>query len=313
MTHFQRKAYKNGNSLLPMKCKKAIVCTPNERYAEGITPDEVRKKLGKPDYQKALAQHKAYCDALRQAGVTEIIDLAAYREEWSRLPCWRDYIPVHFSPDDCFVEDLAVVTEQGVILTNPGHPQRRGEVFFMDYVLNDCLKYSLIGSIQSPGYLDGGDVVRVGNHYFLGYSDRETDIRTNTEGLRQLEKILTEKGYTFSRIPVRKPLHLSTGSSCLDNRTVVTISEFFDYYSNHVARDRINMLLPARSEEYATNMRSVNGHVLMPAGFPSMKMMVRDLDYKLKIIEVELSEFQKQNGSTTCLSLLVPETLKSSG
>lgn len=293
-----------------MRCTKAIVCTPNERYAEGITPDEIRQRLGKPDYQKALEQHKAYCDALRQAGVTEIINLADYRERFRRLPSWSDDIPDNFSPDDCFVEDLAVFTDQGVILTNPGHPQRRQEVLFMDYVLDFCLGYPIIGRIQDPGYLDGGDVVRAGNHYFLGYSDRETDIRTNTKGLKQLEKILTEGGYTFSRIPVKKPLHLSTGSSCLDDRTLVTISEFLAHYDKYHGKANISSHLAVREEEYAANMRSVNDYVLMPAGSPSMRMMIKDFGYN-KIIELKMSEFQKQNGSTTCLSLLVPETLKS--
>ncbi len=293
-----------------MKCKKAIVCTPNEQYAEGITPPEVRQKLGKPDYQKALEQHKAYCDALRQAGVTEIIDLASYRRGYMKLPNWSDDIPDHFSPDDCFVEDLAVFTDQGVILTNPGHLQRRSEVFFMDYVLEECLKYPIIGRIQNSGYLDGGDIVRMGNHYFLGFSDRTDDIRTNVEGLEQLEKILKEKGYTSSRIPVRKPLHLSTGSSCLDDKTLVTIFEFLPHYGEPANQEKFSALLAAaRLEEYAANLRSVNDYVLMPTGFPGIKMLVKNHSYN-KIIELDMSEFRKQNGSTTCLSLLVPEMLK---
>ncbi len=293
-----------------MKCKKVIVCTPNEWYAEGITPGEVRKKFGKPDYRVALEQHQAYCDALRQTGVTEIIDLASYREKFSRLTSWSDESPGHFSPDDCFVEDLALVTEHGVILTNPGHPQRRQEVNFMNYALDFCLGYPIIGRIQDPGYLDGGDVVRVENHYFLGYSDRGNDIRTNHAGLNQLETILKKFGYTSSRIPVREPLHLSTGSSFIGKRTVLTISEFLPYYFNTIENSVVSSVIAVAvgSDEYATNTRFVNEHVLMPAGFPAMKMMVRDLGRK--ITELNMSEFRKQNGSTTCLSLLIPNTLK---
>ncbi len=287
-----------------MKSTKAIVCTPNEQYPQGITDPKLRERHGKPDYHQALEQHKAYCDALRQAGITEIINLADYQEEFSRLPNWSDDALDHFSPDDCFVEDITVFTDHGVILTNPGHPQRRQEVNFMEYMLSFRLEFPIIGQIQDPGYLDGGDVVRAGNHYFLGYSDRKEDIRTNAAGLEQLEDILQKKGYSFSRIPVGAPLHLSTGSSYLGNQIIATIPEFTKYYQSK----GLTTFVSEPDEEYAANMRCVNEYVLMPVGFPKMKKRVERLSHK--VIELNMSEFQKQNGSMTCLSLLIPETFK---
>ena len=73
-----------------MLCQTAVVCTPHDLYPEGITSDEIRRKFGKPDYAKALEQHQAYCRALLQAGVTEIINLANYREKFLQLPSWSD-------------------------------------------------------------------------------------------------------------------------------------------------------------------------------------------------------------------------------
>src|SRR5882724_3974285 len=48
-----------------MNYKYAIVREPDGNFANGLTTVE----LGSPDIEKALAQHKAYCDALKSCGV----------------------------------------------------------------------------------------------------------------------------------------------------------------------------------------------------------------------------------------------------
>ena len=44
-----------------------IVKTPCRAVTEGITS---APELGKPDYEKALQQHRCYIEALKQCGVT---------------------------------------------------------------------------------------------------------------------------------------------------------------------------------------------------------------------------------------------------
>ena len=280
-------------SLRSMKHKTAIVCTPHLAYAEGLTTKELIETLGKADYHLARKQHNIYCHYLQLAGISELINLADY----------RDFIEQELSPDDCFVEDAAVFTDKGVILANPGRPERRKEMDLAAYVLT-AVGIPIIGSITDPGYLDGGDVVRAGNHYFLGYSDRKDDIRTNQEGLEQLESILKQCGYASSRIPVLTPLHLSTGSSYLGNTVIAAIPEFAYYYQSQ----GFTTMIPDAEERYAANMRYVNESVFMPVGFPKMKERVKQLGRT--IIELDLSEFRKHNGSMTCLSLLIPEIPK---
>ncbi|MCX6260919.1 MAG: N(G),N(G)-dimethylarginine dimethylaminohydrolase, partial [Bacteroidia bacterium] len=70
---------------------KAIVRRPGRNFAEGITT----ANLGKPDFEKALEQHSAYCDALTTCGL-ELIVLEADERY----------------PDGCFVEDTAIVTSE---------------------------------------------------------------------------------------------------------------------------------------------------------------------------------------------------------
>ena len=87
--------------------KHAIVRPPASTFAQGQTGVD----LGTPDLPKALEQHAHYCAALEQCGLT-----------LTHLPPDPEY------PDSTFVEDPAVLTRHGAILTRPGAPTRAGEV-----------------------------------------------------------------------------------------------------------------------------------------------------------------------------------------
>src|SRR2546423_2292871 len=140
----------------------AIVRPPATNFGEGLTTAD----LGPPDYERALAQHEAYCAALERSGLTLI-----------RLEADPNY------PDSCFVEDAAIVTTHSAILTRPGAPSRRGEVESIRKVLRNY--FSSLSELPSPGILDGGDVCEAEKHYFIGVSDR-----TNEVGAQQLAALL---------------------------------------------------------------------------------------------------------------------------
>src|SRR5687767_5610169 len=94
--------------------KKAIVRPPGRNLADGLTSVD----QGKPDYERALRQHRAYCEALQSCGLS-LIELEADEQY----------------PDSTFVEDTALVTGRGAILTRPGASSRAGEVDSIDPVL----------------------------------------------------------------------------------------------------------------------------------------------------------------------------------
>src|SRR5713226_3007693 len=153
----------------------AIVRPPGPNFSEGLTTVD----LGQPSYRRALEQHEAYCEALRQCGLA-LVSLEADDRH----------------PDSTFVEDTAVLTEQCAILARPGAPSRIGEVAGIATVLAKF--YSELLSIREPGTLDGGDVCEVGNHFFVGISQR-----TNAEGAQQLTDLLASLGYTTSFVDIR--------------------------------------------------------------------------------------------------------------
>lgn len=257
--------------------KDAIVRRPARNFADGLTTAD----LGVPDYELALEQWEAYCAALESCGLV-VVRL----EEDERYP------------DSTFVEDAAVLTAHGAMLTRPGAASRLGEVEAIAGTVRRF--YPEAAVIEAPGTLDGGDICEAGKHFFLGLS-----LRTNEEGARQLAEHLRREGYTSSLVDVRgmtSILHLKSGISYVGpgpggEETLVVMEEMAEW-PEFAAYDR---LVVSAEESYAANCVRVNDRVLVAAGFPKMteELMRRGYDP----LVLEMSEFRKMDGGLSCLSL----------
>jgi dimethylargininase len=246
---------------------KAIVRKPGRNFSDGVTTSN----MGKPDFEKALKQHDAYRNALIRCGLNLIV-----------LEADEKY------PDGCFVEDTAIVTREAAIITRPGAASRMGEEAEISKVLSRLKK---IETIEKPGNLEGGDILRVEDHFYIGLSGR-----TNKDGARQLSGILSKYGYTSSEIEVGSGLHLKSGIACLGKGNLISTREF----SKSAGTSNVIIIDP--EEEYSANCLAVNDFLLIPAGFPRSRKQITDLGYN--IIELDTSEFRKMDGGLTCLSLL---------
>lgn len=249
-----------------------IVRTPCSKVCDGITS---APELGKPDYRKALQQHKAYQEALKKCGVDVLV-----------LPADENY------PDSCFMEDVAVLTKKCAVITNPGAASRNGEKDCMLPVLKDFYPEKDIHFIQAPGTLEGGDVMMCGDTFYVGAS-----ARTNAEGIAQFSQILGLYGYTVIEVPLTEVLHLKTGVNYLENNLMLVSGEFVDK-PEFASYKKI--VIP-QEEAYAANCIWVNGTVIVPEGYPTVKKSVEDAGYP--VITVDTSEFRKIDGGLSCLSL----------
>ncbi len=119
-----------------MNFKCAIVRKPGRSFQNGLTTSN----LGKPDYDKVILQHSDYTNALIKVGL-ELIELEADEK----------------FPDSTFVEDTAVVNEEVAVIANLGAPSRQGEEQEIKRIFEKY--YDTIEIINSPGTLDGGDVL----------------------------------------------------------------------------------------------------------------------------------------------------------
>jgi dimethylargininase len=247
---------------------KAIVRIPGRTFDQGITTSG----LGSPDYTMVLKQHGSYCEALRKCG----LDLVVLEPD------------LRF-PDSTFVEDTAIVTQSMAVITRPGDKRRAGEEEEIEPVLEGFRKTE---KILPPGHVDGGDILQVDNHFFIGISSR-----TDPQGADQLKSILTKYGFTSSTLRVDKMLHLKSGVAWIGENRLLVHQEMaavkaFDHY------DKI--MVPA-GEKYAANCILVNDYLLVPKGFAETREKLLKAGYTL--IELEMSEFQKMDGGLSCLSL----------
>jgi dimethylargininase len=193
-------------------------------------------------------------------------------------------------PDSTFVEDVALLTPHCAIITNPGAPSRKGEITAMKKVIQSY--YSDIEEISTPGTVEAGDIMMVGDHYYIGLSDR-----TNQNGADQVIQVLNNYGMTGSVIEVGEVLHLKTGMSYLENDTIVACNEF----SSHPELERFKIIEVPEEESYAANCIWINGTVITPKGFPVTKKKIENAGYLT--IAVNVSEFEKLDGGLSCLSL----------
>lgn len=252
--------------------KNVIVRKPAKSMIDGITS---APELGKPDYELAVKQHDAYIEALKSCGVAV-----------TELPALEDY------PDACFVEDVAVVNRKCAIITNPGAPSRNGEKAYIIDAIRKFYSDDQIAYIQSPGTLDGGDVMMVGDHFYVGRS-----ARTNEEGIRQFIAILESYGLTGSEVTLEKVLHLKTGVNYLENNTFLVSGEFIEKEEFKNA----NLILIPDDEAYAANCIWVNNKVIVPTGYPKVAEAIQKAGYE--IILTDTSEYRKLDGGLSCLSL----------
>lgn len=252
-----------------MSFKNVIVKRPCPSMVDGITSAH----LGKPDYELALKQHDNYIEALKKCGV-EVTVLEADNA----------------FPDSCFVEDTAVLTKNVAIISNPGAKSRNGEIVKMEETIKKF--YTNIEHIKAPGTLDGGDVMMVGDHFYIGKSDR-----TNDEGCRQFIEILERNGHTGTQVPLTEVLHLKTGVNYLENNNMLVAGEFI----TNPMFSKYNHVVVPESEAYGANCIWVNDTVIVPEGYPTVQKEVEKLGYK--VLVVDTSEYRKLDGGLSCLSL----------
>lgn len=254
---------------------RAIVRPPGNTFAQGLT----RVDLGAPSIGLARAQFEAYCRALASCGlmITELPSLAEF-------------------PDSPFVEDTAIVTERGTILTRPSAPSRAGEVEAIRPALLE--HYSELEIIEAPGHVDGGDICDADGHFLIGIS-----ARTNPEGAAQLAAWLQRRGYTSATVDIRARddiLHLKSGLSALGDNRLAVIEPLAD----HPALEQFEHILVPQAEAYAANCIRVNDRILIPSGYPRFQAALVALGYHPLVLM--MSEFEKMDGGLSCLSLRLP-------
>jgi dimethylargininase len=226
------------------------------------------------DLERARAQHRAFERTLAELGCTV-----------RRLPAAPDL------PDAVFVQDTAFVFDEVAVLARPGAESRRAEVESVAVALKE---FRPLRSIERPGTLDGGDVIRLGRDIYVGQT-----ARTNADGIRQLAEILRPFGYVVRSVPITACLHLQTAvtpvaeGTLLVNRDWVDPSQF----------GSVEVIDVDPNEPFAANALRVRDSIVYPTGFAATQ--ARLAAHGLRVTTVNLSELGKAEAGVTCCSLIV--------
>ncbi|HVZ22600.1 MAG TPA: arginine deiminase family protein [Vicinamibacterales bacterium] len=225
------------------------------------------------DVDRARAQHRAYEEALEDAGCA-IVRVDAAPE----------------LPDAVFVEDTAVVLPEVAIVTRPGAPSRRLEVPPIAAVLG---RYRELVSVEPPATLDGGDVLVLGRHVYVGRSRRTSD-----GGIAQLRRILMRYGYEVVAVEVAGCLHLKSAATAIaDDRLLVNPA--------WVAVDAFagaHLLSIDPDESQAANALRAGEMLVYPSAFPRTRDTLVRAGHRVR--EVDVSELAKAEGAVTCCSVM---------
>ena len=174
--------------------ERVLIKHPKDAYQSQSRIDAQTQQLNylsNPDYNKAITDYEQLINFF------ELNNIEIH------------YLPIdeNTSLDSIYTHDPCIVTNAGVILSNMGKKDRQSEPEAIASYFKS-IDIPILGKIESPGTLEGGDVVWIDERTVAvgeGY-------RTNAEGIRQLESILK----TFIDMVITVPLPHWTGpSDCL--------------------------------------------------------------------------------------------------
>ena len=242
-----------------------------------------------PDLARAVAEYDAFLDLLRGTGA-----------EIYLLPD----VP-GAGLDSIYVRDASIACDEGLILCRMGKPQREEEPRAQETAFR-ALGWTVLGTIQPPGRIEGGDVawldtrtVAVGRGY-----------RTNDAGIAQL-RVLLGRDIEVVVVPLphwRGPgdvFHLMSIVSPVDSDLAVVYAPLMPVPFRELLLDRGFTLVEVPAEEFesmGTNVLAIAPRrCVILAGNPRTRERLEAAG--ADVIEYEGTEISlKGGGGPTCLT-----------
>lgn len=265
---------------LPVITHAIVRGLPRSMAAGALRKEEPQQAF---DYARAVAQHAAYTEALRDL-VPHVVRVE----------------PDEATPDCVFVEDSAVTRGDTVLMCRIGHPSRVPETPAIRAAVSAIGGLRVVDIVDEGATIDGGDVLFTGREFLVGLSGR-----TNAAGVEALRAAFP--AYPVAGVPVSGALHLKSlmtwcgpdmlvVSACADGaaaRAAVSASAAYaDRYSWLEVPD-----VPA------SNCVLVNGAALVRAEFPRSVEVFEGAG--IRTVPLAAGECQKMDGALTCMSLLL--------
>jgi N-dimethylarginine dimethylaminohydrolase len=267
------------------RLRRVVVCTPDRAF--GDADPAVWHYTGRPDLERARAEHAALVQFLTDAGV-EVIHHDA---------------PAGLA-DAIYVYDPVLIADRGAILLRMGKILRRGE----EDALGDALTGAgvpILGRLRAAAMAEAGDTL---------WLDQETlavgvGFRTNAEGVEQLRALLPD----VRVVPVDLPyhhgpdacLHLKSLISIVGDRLAVVHLELLPVGLHRELTDRGFELIEIPPAEFATQACNVlalgSRDCVALEGNPETRRLLEVAGCRVRVYRgAEIS--LKAEGGPTCLT-----------
>ena len=276
--------------------ERVVLKHPREAFVDQATIATQWHSLGfsgAPDLDRAADEFDAFVELLRAGGAD--VHLLP-RDERTTI-------------DSIYVRDAAIICDRGAIICRMGKAARLPEAPAQEKALAALTPSSvpIIGRIEAPGTLEGGDVA---------WLDRRTlavgrGYRTNDEGIRQLRLLLGDSIDELIVVPLPHwrgagdVMHLMSLISPVDHDLAVVYSPLLPVPFREQLLARGIQLVEVPDEEFetmGTNVLAVKPRVCVTlAGNP--RTMRRLQDAGAIVIQYEGQEIStKGAGGPTCLT-----------
>lgn len=243
-----------------------------------------------PDEARTQAEHTAFRAALEAQGCEVVVGE-------SHEASLQDAI---------FAYDPSIMTPQGAILTRMGKPLRLAENSYHGQLYRQ-IGVPVLGQIQAPGTLEGGDTFWLDEHTLMvgrGY-------RTNAEGIRQLKALLEPQGVEVIAVDLpyfkgpKECLHLMSLINLLDYNLASVFERFMPVALMEMLEARGIQWISMPEEEFyslGNNILTLSPRrVLMVEGNPESIRRLREAG--VEVVTYSGEEICKnREGGPTCLT-----------
>ncbi|MCH4886411.1 amidinotransferase [Acidaminobacter sp. JC074] len=227
-----------GCQSMTKKIKKIVIKHPNDAFISQEHLSKHWKEYGyveEPDFNSVLKEYESFEKVIKD-----------HVEEVYYLPKAETV-----GLDSIYTHDSLKITKKGAIYFNTGKKLRQKEGFEMERLLEEK-GIPTLGRIQSPGLMEGGDVLWLNEDTVLigrGY-------RTNDEGIRQFTELT--KNFIKEIIVIPMPhgegeeacLHLMSIISMIHDKLAVVYSKYMPVFMRELLLERGIELLEVNDKEY---------------------------------------------------------------
>ena len=248
--------------------KNIIIRKPNKNVEKALSYQNI-----KPVFNNILEEHNNYVKVMKELGLK--VNLLE---------------PLEGFPDSIFVEDPALIYKTNCIILNPSDPSRNGE---KKIISEEIKKYFDNLIFIENGFVEGGDILNIFNHFVIGISNR-----TNNLGAESLKNILISLGATVSICETpKKVLHFKSECSLIDDDVILVSNKMAKL---EYLKSNYNLIELPIGEEGAANSLRINNKLLVPDGFSKADEI---LSKNYNIIKIKVDEISKIDAGLSCMSL----------